>query len=192
MAFVGKKRRYGGSNNNYSRGGFQRQGFSEGPPEDIIAVGKYTHSCEGELVVRASISKIPYFNAKIYLENKAAIGKVSEIFGPINDYSFSVKLDEGYHASSISLSETMFIDPAKLLPLSRFMPPPPGATKAPSTGSFQRGESSFNRGRGQGNRRFSRFGSGSGGGAYRGGRGGFRGNNNGSRGSGFRGRRARF
>lgn len=29
--------------------------------------------------------KIPYFNAGIYLENKTQIGKVDEIFGPINE-----------------------------------------------------------------------------------------------------------
>lgn len=29
--------------------------------------------------------KIPYFNAPIYLQNKTQIGKVDEIFGPINE-----------------------------------------------------------------------------------------------------------
>ena len=29
--------------------------------------------------------KIPYFNAPIFLQNKTQIGKVDEIFGPINE-----------------------------------------------------------------------------------------------------------
>lgn len=29
--------------------------------------------------------KVPYFNAPIYLQNKTQIGKVEEIFGPINE-----------------------------------------------------------------------------------------------------------
>ena len=29
--------------------------------------------------------KIPYFNAPIYLQNMTQIGKVDEIFGPINE-----------------------------------------------------------------------------------------------------------
>jgi H/ACA ribonucleoprotein complex subunit 1 len=31
------------------------------------------------------MKKIPYFNAPIYLEYKTQIGKVEEIFGPINE-----------------------------------------------------------------------------------------------------------
>ena len=44
------------------------------------------HSCEGDLVCKSSGEKVPYFNAPIYLENKAQVGKVDEIFGPIQDY----------------------------------------------------------------------------------------------------------
>ena len=44
------------------------------------------HACEEDLVCKGSIEKVPYFNAPIYLENKSQIGKVDEIFGPINGY----------------------------------------------------------------------------------------------------------
>ena len=43
------------------------------------------HACEGEAVTKLTNEKVPYFNAPIYLENKTQIGKVEEIFGPIND-----------------------------------------------------------------------------------------------------------
>jgi len=32
----------------------------------------------------ATVAQIPYFNAPIFLENKTQVGKVEEIFGPIN------------------------------------------------------------------------------------------------------------
>ena len=43
------------------------------------------HPCEGEAVTKLTNEKIPYFNAPIYLENKTQVGKVEEIFGPINE-----------------------------------------------------------------------------------------------------------
>lgn len=51
------------------------------------------HPCENDLVCRGTNEKIPYFNAPLYLENKAQIGKVDDIFGAINEYvSLSLKL----------------------------------------------------------------------------------------------------
>ena len=44
-----------------------------------------THECEGELVLTLTNKKVPYFNSYIFLESKAAVGKVEEIFGSIND-----------------------------------------------------------------------------------------------------------
>jgi len=34
-------------------------------------MGKFVHACEGEMVCESINTKIPYFNAPIYLENKA-------------------------------------------------------------------------------------------------------------------------
>jgi Gar1/Naf1 RNA binding region len=36
-------------------------------------------------VTKLTNEKIPYFNAPIYLQNMTKIGKVDEIFGPINE-----------------------------------------------------------------------------------------------------------
>jgi H/ACA ribonucleoprotein complex subunit 1 len=101
---------------------------------------------------------IPYFNAPIYLENKQKIGKLEEILGPINEVFFTVKLDPGMNASSFQEDAKFFIDPMKLLPQSRFLPPPPGS-KPPSRGGRGgfagrgaprgRGGPSFGGGRGQ-------------------------------------------
>jgi hypothetical protein len=46
--------------------------------------GEFLHACEGEMVCKSTMDKVPHFNAPIYLENKQQIGKVDEILGPIN------------------------------------------------------------------------------------------------------------
>lgn len=48
------------------------------------AVGDFVHACEGEAVCKLTHEKVPYFNGPIFLENKTQVGKVEEIFGPIN------------------------------------------------------------------------------------------------------------
>ena len=35
-----------------------------------VEMGSFTHACEGEMVCESINTKIPYFNAPIYLENK--------------------------------------------------------------------------------------------------------------------------
>ncbi|KAI5067848.1 hypothetical protein GOP47_0016193 [Adiantum capillus-veneris] len=163
--------------------GFQRD---EGPPAEVVEVATFLHACEGEAVIKLINEKIPYFNAPIYLENKTQIGKVEEIFGPINEVFFSVKMLEGIIATSYKSGDKFFIDPAKLLPLQRFLPQPKGQAGTPSGGG--RG------GRGRGGRGGGRGGRGGGRGfrgrgAAGGGRGfGGGGGRGGSRGGGFRGR----
>jgi H/ACA ribonucleoprotein complex subunit 1 len=48
-------------------------------------VSTFMHACEGDAVTKLTNEKVPYFNAPIYLQNKTQIGKVDEIFGPINE-----------------------------------------------------------------------------------------------------------
>ncbi|OIW18993.1 hypothetical protein TanjilG_10298 [Lupinus angustifolius] len=90
------------------------------------------------------------------------IGKVDEIFGPINESYFSVKTMEGIVANSYSAGDKFYIDPRKLLPLARFLPQPKGQAQA----SGGRG------GRGGGRGGFRGGGGFRGRGAPRGGRGG--------------------
>jgi H/ACA ribonucleoprotein complex subunit 1 len=80
----------------------------------------FVHNAEGELLCRLTHVMIPYFNAGIYLENKAKIGKVEEILGPINKVFFSVKPDHGVNPASFKENDKFFIGTDKLLPLSRF------------------------------------------------------------------------
>ena len=84
------------------------------------------HPCEGEMVCARlpTQSKIPYFNAPIYLQNKTQIGKVDEILGPMNEVYFTVKLQTGVVAASFKPKDKVYIAPDKLLPLDRFLPKP--------------------------------------------------------------------
>ncbi|XP_051141659.1 putative H/ACA ribonucleoprotein complex subunit 1-like protein 1 isoform X2 [Andrographis paniculata] len=108
------------------RGGGRFPPRDEGPPSEVVEISSFLHACEGDAVTKLTNEKIPYFNAPIYTQNKTQIGKVDEIFGPINECYFSIKMMEGIVATSYSAGDKFFIDPAKLLPLARFLPQPKG------------------------------------------------------------------
>ena len=157
------------------RGGFNRY-EDQGPPEEVMVLDNFMQPCEDDAVCKCPNEKIPYFNAPIYLENKQQVGKVDEIFGPIRDYYISVKLSEGVKAKSFNKDTEFYIDPMKLLSLTRFLPG--GQTRGGSRGSGRGGRGGGRGGRGGGG---GFRGRGVGGG-FRGGRGG------GGRGGGLGGR----
>ncbi|KQJ88099.1 putative H/ACA ribonucleoprotein complex subunit 1-like protein 1 [Brachypodium distachyon] len=161
----GRGGRFGGGG-----GGFR----DEGPPSEVVEVSTFLHACEGDAVTKLTNEKVPYFNAPIYLQNKTQIGKVDEIFGPINESYFSVKMFEGVIATSYKEGDKFFIDPMKLLPLSRFLPQPKGSTQGGPRGGGRGGRGGARGGRGgfRGGRGAPR---GRGGPPRGGGRGGFRG-----------------
>ncbi|XP_061427178.1 H/ACA ribonucleoprotein complex subunit 1 isoform X1 [Lethenteron reissneri] len=172
----------GGGFRGRGRGGFNN--YDQGPPEEVIEVGHYMHPCEDDLVVKCTTheNKVPYFNAPIYLENKEQVGKVDEIFGQLRDFYFSVKLSQNMKANSFNKLQKLFIDPAKLLPLQRFLPRPGGERGARGGAGGGRGfRGGRGGGRGGGAGGFRGRGRGGGGGFRGGGRGGFGG------GRGFRG-----
>ncbi|SBT80624.1 H/ACA ribonucleoprotein complex subunit 1, putative [Plasmodium malariae] len=89
------------------KGNFNRSYENEAKFDKIILGGTFFKYCENDLVIKNKLENlVPYFNGRIFLENKEEIGKVDEILGPINDFFFSVKLKEG----------------TQTLPLSRFLP----------------------------------------------------------------------
>ena len=61
----------------------------------MVEAGVFEHPCEGEAVCKLTNTMIPYFNAPIFLENKTQVGKVEEVFGPINSVYFTIKMSEG-------------------------------------------------------------------------------------------------
>lgn len=110
----------------------------------MIPFGYFDFTCQDDLVLKAEIEDVPYFNAPIFLENKSQIGKIDEIFGTLRDYSVSVKLSDNMKASSFVPKQKLFIDPAKLLPLQRFLPQPPkpkiGKKKGDKSGAPRDGQ----------------------------------------------------
>ena len=116
------------------------------------------HDTEGEIVCRLTHTMIPYFNAGIYLENKSKIGKVEEVFGPVNKVYFTIKTDPGVQASSFKQGDNVFIGTDKLLPLSRFTndskPSGRGAGRGAPGGRGGRGGGRGPPGRGGGGRSF--------------------------------------
>ncbi|KAK2979139.1 hypothetical protein RJ640_029297, partial [Escallonia rubra] len=119
----GGRGRFGGGGGRFGGGG--GRGFRDDfPPSEVVEVSAFVHACEGDAVTKLTNEKIPFFNAPIYLQNKTQIGKVDEIFGPINESYFSIKMMEGIIATSYASGDKFYIDPAKLLPLARFLSQP--------------------------------------------------------------------
>ena len=117
------------------------------------------------MVFKSTNEKIPYFNAPAFLENKQKIGKVDEIFGPINEVMFTVKPDQGIVATSWKVNDKVYISPDRLLPLTRFTNPrkPSGGKRG---GRGGRGGGRGGRGRGRGRGRGGRGGRGRGRGSW--------------------------
>ncbi|GAA5823453.1 hypothetical protein JCM3770_006042 [Rhodotorula araucariae] len=194
----------GGGSDRGGRGGFSRGapggrggrgggrgGFGgyrdDGPPAEVIEIGTFLHAVEGEMLCASSLpSKVPYFNAPIYLPTKAPIGKVDEILGPINEVYFTIKPQAGIVATSFTAGDKVCISADKLLPIERFLPQPkaPAGSKPKKRG----GAGAGGRG-GRGAPRGGRggFSSRGGGGGFssRGGGGGFSSRGGGGRGGGF-------
>lgn len=190
----------GGRGRGGGGGGFRQQ--DAGPPESVTPLGHFGWTVQDDLVCKVDIEDVPYFNAPIFLENKEQIGKIDEIFGNLRDYYVSVKLGENIKAKSFKEGQQFFIDPAKLLPLKRFLPQPPGAKRGGGgrggrgggRGGGGRGGGGFGRGGGGGRGGFGRGGGGGRGGGFNRGGGGYGGGGfgrggGGRGGGGFRGGR---
>ncbi|EMR11831.1 H/ACA ribonucleoprotein complex subunit 1 [Pneumocystis murina B123] len=116
-----------------------------------VEIGSFVHACEGEMLYASTHTKIPYFNAPIYLENNCLIGKIDEILGPINQVYFTVKPQEGIIATSFHTGDKVYIGSDKLLPLERFLSLPKSTILKKKHGMFQTGNQA------KGNRSHQKF-----------------------------------
>jgi len=179
--FRGGGGRGGGGGGRGGGGGGYR--FDDGPPTSVIPFGQFMHACKEEMVCKCTLDQqVPFFNTPAYTKDIVKIGMVDEILGPINASMFSVKPEAGVVSSSFKAGDVVYINPAKVLPLSRFL-----NEDAPTRGG--RGGARGGGGRGGGGRGGGRGGSR---GAPRGGRGGFRGTPRGGGGGGRGGSRGGF
>merc|ERR1711865_770789 len=108
----------------FGKGGKGKSWEPEGPPDAIEEIGSVSHECEDELICKCTNERVPHFNARVFLENKEQVGKIDEIFGPINSFYFTVKMEEGMTAASFKKGKTFYVDNMKLLPMARFLPGP--------------------------------------------------------------------
>lgn len=161
------------------------------PPEQITLCGTYMHCSEGDLLYKvAPENLVPRFNAFVYTNEKAKIGKIDEILGSVKDVMFSVKPIPGVQAESLKEGDEVYISPTQMNSVQTFTNPRPrgrggrGGRGGGRGGDFRGG---FRGGRGGDFRGGFRGGRG---GDFRGGRGGdFRGGFRGGRGGDFRGGR---
>eukprot|EP01104_Vermistella_antarctica_P000335 TRINITY_DN1040_c0_g1_i1.p1 TRINITY_DN1040_c0_g1~~TRINITY_DN1040_c0_g1_i1.p1 ORF type:complete len:241 (-),score=61.55 TRINITY_DN1040_c0_g1_i1:97-819(-) len=158
------------------RGG--RGGFNSGPPDRVQEMGTFCHPSEGEMVCVSAKGTdsysggdvVPKFGASIYTEDKKEIGRVEEVFGPINEVYFTIKTNEGIVAGSYDKGFKVYIGPDRVLPLKMFLEPEKPKAKGARGGRGGARGGRGGRGGGRGGR-----GGGRGGGGFRGGRGGSRG-----------------
>jgi H/ACA ribonucleoprotein complex subunit 1 len=169
-------------------GGGGRGGFNAepDPPEQVIQIGKFLNAAEGDLLFSVTEpNKVPRFNAFIYTQQKAKIGKIDEILGSTDDVMFSAKPAAGVQASSLQEGSTCWISPTQINNTRQFTDPPPSRGRG-GRGGRGGGGGGFGGGRGGGGG-FGGAGRGGGGfGAPRGG-GGFGGGGRGFGGGGGRG-----
>ncbi|KAF5400226.1 H/ACA ribonucleoprotein complex subunit [Paragonimus heterotremus] len=181
------------------RGGRGRfDNTNHGPPDEVAEAGTYLHPCQEDIVCKLTSEKVPYFNVPVYLENKEQIGKIDEIFGPIKDAYFSIKLSDTLKSKSFKEGVKFYIDAYKFMPLDRILNPSAsrgrgGGRGRGGRGDFRGGRGDFRGGRG-GDRNSFRGGRGGDRGDFRGGRGDFRGGRGDFRGGrgDFRGGRGDF
>jgi len=94
------------------------------------------------------MTRFPKFNRAIFLENKAKLGTVDEIFGPVNDFYFSVKPSEGVDPSNFKPGQVFYMSPEDLLSTDKFTKPQAPRPKGP--GGPRGGQGGFGGGRPQG------------------------------------------
>ena len=155
------------------RGGPNRGSFDQGPPSYVVPYATFLHKSENNLLVKCTdMSRFPKFNRGVYLENKAKVGSVDEILGPVNAFYFSIKPVQGVDPKSFKEGQIFYMNPEDLLSTDRFTRPqtprpkgPPGAKRFGGPGGpggrppFQKGgfnnrgpQGNFNRGGHQGAR----------------------------------------
>ncbi|KAI8994460.1 Gar1/Naf1 RNA binding region-domain-containing protein [Pilobolus umbonatus] len=111
------------------RGGFNNSS-NYGPPDEVVVVGSFVSACEGEMVCKLENSRVPFFNAPIYLQNKTQIGKLDEILGPLNEVFFTVKMQDNASPTSFKVDDKVYISTDKLLPMEKFLPKSKAGGKA--------------------------------------------------------------
>jgi len=69
---------------------------------ETVHLGTFLHPAGDQLILKLECRDIPYPNSSV-LFNKRQIGKVDEVFGPVDDVYAAVKLDAGQNVGAFRL-----------------------------------------------------------------------------------------
>lgn len=158
--FDNRGRRPGGWNGGSKQQG--RGGFGQGPrggygdsrdardDGPLKPFGTFLHTCRSgdETVAVCSTSdasRVPMFNAAVFNERGAMVGKVQEVFGPLSAHYFTFTPETGVQPSSFERGTVFQIREGRTLPLANFTNPKP----RPAKGAPARGGAKGGRGRPQ-------------------------------------------
>ena len=119
----GGRGNFRGGNPGGGRGGFRgRRGHQDfmATPSVIQLLGKFLHMCEDFAVCEAENTSAPLINRPVFTKDKKRLGVIDEIYGPIESYGFTIKLDEGVSADTFEEGTKVYVDPMSLKPLTFF------------------------------------------------------------------------
>lgn len=88
---------------------------------ETVHLGTFLHTAGDLLVLKMEHKDIPYPNAPV-LHNKKQIGKIDEVFGPVDDVHASVKLDATSKADDFAVNSKFEGYKDKFIFKDRFLP----------------------------------------------------------------------
>ena len=134
------------------RGGRPKPDWNQ-PPESVCEVGYVMHPCEEFILVKNTLEdKVPIFGRPVYIENKKKIGMIEDVLGPINEFMFSVKCDEGIKPTSFKENTKIYMNVEHFLSFDRFLPKKPTPKGQKGKGQERKGGARGGRnGRGKNN-----------------------------------------
>ena len=122
FASRGGDRGRGGRGGGFRGGG--RGGYDRGPPQNVVPIATYSKTVEGLMCCNILEKKVPLLMRTIYMENKTAIGKVDDVFGPVSAPGIAIKPNEGVKGESFKEGDKVYADPFEIRDVTFFMPKP--------------------------------------------------------------------
>jgi len=98
-----------------------RQQNQRPPSGESIHLGTFMHTAGDLLVLKLDHRDIPYPNAPV-LQSRKQIGKIDEVFGPVDDVYVSVRLDSGKKSDEFSAGTKFEGYREKFMSKDRFLP----------------------------------------------------------------------
>ncbi|KAI5148566.1 H/ACA ribonucleoprotein complex subunit 1 [Enteropsectra breve] len=95
--------------------------FKKPQSTETVHLGTYLHPCEDMLVLKMEHRDIPYPNSPVLKDGKV-VGKIEEVFGPVNDVFVAVKLEKGCELKDFKTESKFDAYKDKFIFKDRFLP----------------------------------------------------------------------